>query len=69
MINRMINPRALINQMMNDPRRAKNPRAQKVVEALNKNDHNQLMEIGNNIFRENGTTLEKATTDFFGIKH
>lgn len=66
MINRMMNPRVMINQMMNDPRRAKNPRAQRVMEALNNNDHNQLVELGDNIFKENGTTLEKATSAFFG---
>lgn len=60
----MINPSQMINQIMSNPQYANNPRAKKVLEAFQNNDRQALIDIGENIFRENGSSLEEATSNF-----
>lgn len=60
----MINPSQFLSQVMMDSNVMKNPRARKVIEAYKNHDHDALVEIGNNIFNENGTTLEEASRKF-----
>lgn len=60
----MINTSQILAQAMNNQKLLNNPRAQKVLEAYRNHDHEALVEIGNNIFKENGTTLEDAAKNF-----
>lgn len=63
----MINPSQILAQAMNNSNLMNNPRAQKVLEAYRNHDHNALVELGNNIFKENGTTLDEATKRFMQV--
>lgn len=60
----MINPQRLLSQMMKNPQMANNPRAKAVFDAWKRKDHDALVNIGNNIFKESGTTLDQATSEF-----
>lgn len=60
----MLNPSQMIEQIMSNPQCANNPRAKKVLEALRNNDRQTLLDLGENIFRENGTSLEEAVNNF-----
>lgn len=50
------NPQMLLQNMVNDPRVANDPRARKTIEMWQNHDTQGLMDMATNICREYGTT-------------
>ena len=61
-----MDPRTIMQQVMQDPRYANNKQAQKVFDCYQRGDFAGIREIGGNIAREYGTTLEAEEKKFWG---
>lgn len=70
-MNNMVNPRALLTNMMNNPRVMNNPMAASVLNSYKSGNSEELSKITGNIFQEYGTSEEDVRKQFsqqFGLK-
>ena len=70
-MNRTINPRALLTNMMNNPQVMNNPMAANVLNSYRAGNSEELNRVTGNIFEEYGTNLEDVKKQFsqqFGLK-
>lgn len=66
-----VNPRALLNSMMNNPQVMNNPMAASVLNSYRAGNSEELSKVTGNIFQEYGTTVDDVRKQFsqqFGLK-
>lgn len=70
-MNRVMNPRMLLTQMMNNPQVMNNPMAASVLNSYRSGNSEELSKVTGNIFQEYGTTVEDIRRQFsqqFGLR-
>ena len=66
-----MNPKAFLNNMMNNPQVMNNPMAASVLNSYRAGNSEELNKVTGNIFQEYGTTLDDVKKQFsqqFGLK-
>lgn len=70
-MNRPINPRAILQSMMNDAKVMNNPMAASVLNSYKSGNSEELNKVTGNIFQEYGTSTDdvrKRFSEQFGLK-
>ena len=64
MLGAMKNPKAFIQQMMNNSQVMSNPMAKSIIDMAQKGDVEGIEQMGRNIAKERGIDFDKAFSDF-----
>ena len=64
MLGAMKNPKAFIQQMMNNSQIMQNPIAKNIIDMAQKGDVEGIEQMGRNIAKERGIDFDKAFSDF-----
>lgn len=70
-MNRIINPKAMLMNMMNNPQVMNNPMAASVLNSYRSGNSEELNKVTGNIFQEYGTNTDDVRRQFsqqFGLK-
>lgn len=70
-MNRAINPKAMLTNMMNNPQVMNNPMAASVLNSYRSGNSEELSKVTGNIFQEYGTNTDDVRRQFsqqFGLK-
>ena len=70
-MNRVINPKAMLINMMNNPQVMNNPMAASVLNSYRSGNSEELSKVTGNIFQEYGTNTDDVRRQFsqqFGLK-
>lgn len=70
-MNRVINPKAMLMNMMNNPQVMNNPMAASVLNSYRSGNSEELNKVTGNIFQEYGTNTDDVRRQFsqqFGLK-
>lgn len=70
-MNRVINPKAMLTSMMNNPQVMNNPMAASVLNSYRSGNSEELSKVTGNIFQEYGTNTDDVRRQFsqqFGLK-
>lgn len=70
-MNRVINPKAMLTNMMNNPQVMNNPMAASVLNSYRSGNSEELSKVTGNIFQEYGTNTDDVRRQFsqqFGLK-
>lgn len=70
-MNRVINPKAMLINMMNNPQVMNNPMAASVLNSYRSGNSEELNKVTGNIFQEYGTNTDDVRRQFsqqFGLK-
>ena len=70
-MNRVINPKAMLTNMMNNPQVMNNPMAASVLNSYRSGNSEELNKVTGNIFQEYGTNTDDVKRQFsqqFGLK-
>lgn len=70
-MNRAINPKAMLMNMMNNPQVMNNPMAASVLNSYRSGNSEELSKVTGNIFQEYGTNTDDVRRQFsqqFGLK-
>lgn len=70
-MNNLVNPRALLTNMMNNPQVMNNPMAASVLNSYKSGNSEELNKVTGNIFQEYGTNVDDVRRQFsqqFGLQ-
>lgn len=70
-MNRMLNPKEILSNMMNNPDIMKNPTAASVLNSYKSGNSEELGKVTGNIFQEYGTNVDNVRKQFsqqFGLR-
>lgn len=70
-MNRMLNPKEILSNMMNNPDIMKNPMAASVLNSYKSGNSEELGKVTGNIFQEYGTNVDNVRKQFsqqFGLR-